>query len=329
MNEIRADQLHLHCGDARPFLQSLPDSQIQCVICDPPFGIGEADFDKHYARDSSHVLEGYSSAPADNTSYQTWCASWIHQLPRIMKADGTVYIVCAWNHLCDVEMAIRSAPAPGLTVVNHIIWKYNFGVYAQRKFITSHYHILRCAIGSNIPVFYPRAYYNEKEKTATGHSAQYMDMEDVWVIPKEYAKGETKNVNKLPDTLVEKMIRYATKPGDTIADFFLGNFTTAYVGRRLGRNVIGCEINPKAFEEHAGTIASIPVLPTSSSHEKPSVKPPNAGKRLTAKEKQQIVKRYDVLRDEGNNKKESLNMLETEFGRGHFSLINILKEVGK
>jgi hypothetical protein len=106
-----------------------------------------------------------------------------------------------------------------LKVFNHIIWKYNFGVYTQKKFVTSHYHILRC--GKKQPAFYNRAFFNETEKTPEGGSAQYIDMEDVWIIPKEFHKGEKKNINKLPDALVKKLILYSTKQGDTVGDFFL------------------------------------------------------------------------------------------------------------
>jgi len=227
MKEIKEETLHLANTDATTFLKSLDSESIQCCICDPPFGLGEDTFDKHYAREETNVIQGYQTAPQDNKSYEAWAKTWIHEIPRVLKKDGTLYIVCAWNHVCDIEMAIRSAPSPGLTVVNHLIWKYNFGVFTQKKFVTSHYHILRCAVGQATPAFYNRAYFSETEKLESGHSAQYTDMEDVWVIRKEFAQGQKKNVNKLPDALVKKMILYSCKPGDTVADFFLGNFTTA------------------------------------------------------------------------------------------------------
>lgn len=319
--------LRLEHANATHFIDTLEPASVQCVICDPPFGLGEDSFDKHYARDKAHIVEGYETAPQDNDAYANWCKEWIHKLPRILKADGTVYIVCAWNHLCDIELAIRSAPAPGLRTVNHIIWKYNFGVYTQKKFVTSHYHILRCAVGKATPKFNSRAFFSETEKTADAHNAQYTDMEDVWTIPKEYAQGETKNINKLPDALVRKMILYSTDKGDIVADFFMGNFTTAYVGRRLGRSVVGCELNKTAFDEHAPKVAAVE-YGSEACEPKTSTKPANAGKRLTEDEVKKILARYDVLKAT-RTKKESMAMLETEFGRGHFSLVNILKKHGR
>jgi len=307
-------------------MRDISAASVQCIVCDPPFGLGEDTFDKHYARDETQVVQGYQTAPKDAKSYEAWATTWIHEIPRILAKDGTLYIVCAWNHVCDVELAIRSAPAPGLSVLNHIIWKYNFGVYTQKKFVSSHYHILRCGLKGATPAFYNRAYFNETEKTATGHSAQYTDMEDVWTIPKEFAQGTKKNVNKLPDALVQKMIRYSSKPGDLVADFFLGNFTTAYVARREGRRFVGCEINEAIFKQHAEAVVAIPMGTTT--HEVASTKPKNAGKRLSIEEKKKICDRYDVLHAD-KTKKDSMAILETEFNRGHFSLVNILKAAGR
>ena len=35
---------------------------------------------------------------------------------------------------------------------------------------------------------------------------------------------------------------------DVVADFFIGSGTTIEVAKELGRNYIGCDINPRAIE---------------------------------------------------------------------------------
>lgn len=322
-NVVKTDNLFISNQDAVSFIKSLPDNTFQCIICDPPFGISEDKFDKHYARNSEKVIQGYSTAPTDSIGYQDWVKLWVQEIPRILKANGTFYVVCSWNHVCDVEMAIRTT---NLTVVNHIIWKYNFGVYTQRKFISSHYHILRCAVGKNIPTFYNRAYFNETDKTSDGKSLQYADMEDVWIIPKEFSKGEKKNVNKLPNELVRKMILYSSQPDDWVGDFFLGNFTSAYVARSEGRRFMGCEINKMVYLEHYLRLSEMPYNDTVVSTPcKVSTKPKNSGKRITQDEKKKIIDRYNELLPIKKTKKECLIILQSEFERGHFSIINILK----
>lgn len=313
--------------DAIEFVKKIPTHSIQLIICDPPFGIQEESFDRHYARDEKNVVDGYQTAPCSNDDYYKWACQWIHEFPRILKKDGSAYIISAWNHLCDIEQAIRDAPEPRLSVVNHIIWKYNFGVYTRNKFVNSHYHILRISIRKQTPLFFNLAYYDETEKDEEGRGLQYKDMEDVWFIKKEYSQGQNKNINKLPNALIEKIIRYSSRYGDLVCDLFLGNFTTAIVGLSLGRRVIGCEINPSIFQEQMPKVVSIQ-FPTET--ETPPIKqskaPQKTGQRITSKERLDIQKRFKELQLKNAKKKDCIEVLQKEFERGYFSILNILKK---
>ncbi len=45
-----------------------------------------------------------------------------------------------------------------------------------------------------------------------------------------------------PEALVERIVETATKPGDLVADFFVGSGTTAAVAEKLGRRWIACDL---------------------------------------------------------------------------------------
>lgn len=49
---------------------------------------------------------------------------------------------------------------------------------------------------------------------------------------------------------MEKLIEYSSNEGDIVCDFFMGEFTTAYAARKLGRRVVGFELNTTAFSCH-------------------------------------------------------------------------------
>ncbi len=51
-----------------------------------------------------------------------------------------------------------------------------------------------------------------------------------------------------PEAVMDRIIKVASDPGDTVADFFLGGGTTAVVAKKLGRKFIGCDISAKACE---------------------------------------------------------------------------------
>ena len=57
--------------------------------------------------------------------------------------------------------------------------------------------------------FHPQQNGNQKDT-----KAQYRGLEDVWHINKEYRRGKTKNQNKLPEALVEKMLLHSSNMGD-------------------------------------------------------------------------------------------------------------------
>ena len=64
------------------------------LICDPPFCISESKFGQHYNRDESIVLDGYIEAPPD---YQKFSNEWIGEAERVLKKNGTLYIISSWK----------------------------------------------------------------------------------------------------------------------------------------------------------------------------------------------------------------------------------------
>src|ERR1035437_4675772 len=116
--------------------EHLSDNSIDLIICDPPFGINEASFDKHYKRKKKKVLDGYKEAPKD---YYKFTTEWMTEAVRILKENGSFYIVSGHSNLVHILNADENLK---LVMVNHIIWKFNFGVNTEKKFVTSHYHVL-------------------------------------------------------------------------------------------------------------------------------------------------------------------------------------------
>lgn len=75
-------------------------------------------------------------------------------------------------------------------------------------------------------------------------------VDTVWDIP--IIKGNSNewvdyNTQK-PIALLERIIKASSNKGDVVADFFIGSGTTMTVAKMLGRNYIGCDINPKAIK---------------------------------------------------------------------------------
>lgn len=300
-------------------LHRIDDASVDLGIYDPPFGINETELEHLYKRKKhSHVIKGYEEAPAD---YYRWTKAWMHEAVRILSNNGSMFVIIGHTNLCDVFAAAQEEK---LHLINHIIWKYNFGVNTKKKFVTSHYHILYLAKNKSKRTFNLNCRFGSQERNENG-SALYQDLEDVFVIHKDFVIGGVKNQNKLPAALIDKLILYTSNPNDLICDFFMGNFTTAYSALALGRKVIGYELNQAAFEHYMPLLKNIEFgnqlkkLKTVVNHV-----PPNQGKKINQELIEEMGQKYNRLLLEGNRKKEASAILQNEYGRGRFSIKNIL-----
>jgi site-specific DNA-methyltransferase (adenine-specific) len=306
---------------ARKYLR---DNTIDLIITDPPYGIGGDKLEKHYNRDESNVIEGYVEVPA--SQYADFSQKWIKEAERVLKPGGSMYIVSGWTHLRHILNALSGTR---LKEINHIIWKYNFGVYTRTKYISSHYHILYYAKPGAKKIFNTNAFFADTEKTEDGGSLNYLDREDVWVINKEYKPGKIKNKNELPSALLKKMILYSSKENDFVADFFLGSFSTAKIALELGRKAIGFEINKTAFDIQMNNIAKIQYgSALDTLREIPKNTNVRRGKTLTKEEKEKIEKQYLYFFRKGLTKKLCIDKTSEIVGRGYWSILKIINSCG-
>jgi site-specific DNA-methyltransferase (adenine-specific) len=298
----------------------ISDGSVDLIITDPPYGINGDQLHKHYNRKEQFVLDGYVEVPADQ--YADFTRKWIAQAARILRPGGTIYILSGYTHLAEILTALRETD---LQEVNHIIWKYNFGVYTRNKYVSSHYHILYYVKPGGKPTFNTYCRYGAGETNGGTGAMNYLDREDVWIINRQYKPGKTKNKNELPPELLIKMIQYSSNEGDLVCDLFLGSFSTAKIAIGMNRRACGFEMSATAFQYQVEQIVQIrpgSLLPTLR---QPSHAPlENQGKPWTEADKQAVWKRYSHLLQEHHTKKEAIEILTRETGRGRFALMKVL-----
>lgn len=245
-------------------LSSIPDNSVDLVITDPPFAIDFKAQRGNYNRTGGRVLEGYKEILA--SEYLDFSRSWISAVNRVLKPSGSMFVFSGYNNLKDILIA---ADECNLQTVNHIIWKYQFGVVTKRKFVTSHYHVLYYCKDNSQRQFFQNCRFEGEEKAANGGSLRYKDMEDVWDIPREYWTGKVKTPTKLPAEIIRKILSYASQPGDLVLDPFLGSGQTAVVSKLTGRDYLGFEIVKEYYEFVVERLSSDNYLiepPSSESH---------------------------------------------------------------
>jgi len=241
MSAIEINQIyHMDCIQG---MREMPACSVDLVITDPPFAIDFKAHRSNYNRTPSRVMAGYKEIGAGD--YAEFTAAWMAEVHRLLKDSGSVFVFSGWNNLKDILVA---ADALGLATVNHIIWKYQFGVVCSRKFVTSHYHCLYLCKDDAKRKFLNSARFDGNERGENGGSRRYQDMEDVWVIKREYWHGDKKTPTKLPAALIRKILQYTSEEGDVVLDPFLGSGQVAVVSRMLNRKYVGFEIVKEYYE---------------------------------------------------------------------------------
>lgn len=300
---------------------SVPENSVDLIITDPPYGIHGDQLHHHYNRREDLVVEGYVEVPA--AEYGAFSLAWIREAERILRPGGSLYIVSGYTNLYHILDALRQT---SLQEINHIIWRYNFGVFTRRKYVSSHYHILFYEKPGGIRTFNAEARYGFVEKGTRGESLNYQDREDVWLINRHYKPGQVKNKNELPASLLIKMIQYSSNEGDLVCDLFLGGFSTAKAAIGLNRKMIGFEVSTEIFGVKMEELASI--RPGSLL---PSLRTPlieriiNQGRTWTLEERHSLITAYIQMLSLGMKKKEVIDLLMSRFGRGRWAIQKKLK----
>jgi site-specific DNA-methyltransferase (adenine-specific) len=233
-----------NCNSIVGMKDEIEDNCVDLIVTDPPFAIKFTGKKANYNRTEENVLDGYEEI--DEANYQEFTYDWLSQSKRILKPSGAMYIFSGWNHLRIILDALHEL---GFEIINHIIWKYNFGVNCTNKYISSHYHILYVCFDKRKVKFLTYSRFSKGEKIPfTKKDARYADMEDVWTISRENWTGKIKTATKLPGEIIKKILSYSAEPGDLIVDPFSGSGQVAWFTRKMGANYICFEKSKEIYD---------------------------------------------------------------------------------
>lgn len=225
----------VHCGDCNDLMANLKPKSVDCIITDPPFGIDFKAKKANYNRNKDLVIDGYREV--HNRDYYDFTLEWMTNAKRVLKETGSMMIFSGYNNMSDILLVIKKLD---LKLVNQIIWRYRFGVYTKKKFVTSHYNIFYVCKNEKKRKFYDPIKNDTK--------LSYRERESVWEISREYWTGKTKTPTKLPLEICQKILKYTSKKNDTILDPFMGSGQIGFASLASERHFIGCEINPEYFK---------------------------------------------------------------------------------
>jgi modification methylase len=173
------------------------------------------------------------------TTYDNFTRDWLEQARRILKDDGTIWVIGSYHNIYRVGALLQDAD---FWILNDIVWRKTNPMpnFRGTRFTNAHETMLWCAKDEKA-----RYTFNYRAMKALNDDLQ---MRSDWLLPicsgGERVKGEgggKAHPTQKPEALMYRILLACTKPGDVVLDPFFGTGTTGAVARRLGRRWIGIE----------------------------------------------------------------------------------------
>lgn len=240
-----APNVNLFHADCRDFLaihKHELEGQVDAVITDPPFNIGQA-YDEH----DDDVCA---------SDYEQFFREWVFGISTAIKVGGVVAI-----NVPDalVNLTLNTALSYGLQRIDWVIWHYRFGQCVNSKFISSKTHCLIFRYGGTSHTWNPQlvesdrySKYNDARTLQTDTPGKRVPF-DVWSTENDgphWSRLVGNNLekvpnhpNQLPEKYIERLVLSYTNPGDLIFEPFGGTGTVPVVAAALGRRCICVELS--------------------------------------------------------------------------------------
>ena len=249
-------------GDAFTSLNKICNESIQLIVTSPPYNIG-----KEYERNK----------PMPFLDYLDWLDNIIEKLVPKLTPTGSI----CWqvgNYLEKGEVFpldiyfYELLKKRGLKLRNRIIWRFNFGQNASKRFSGRYETLMWFTKSDNytfnldkirVPQLYPGKRHgaskgekagkpscNPKGKNPSDYwefsSENVFSMDPVWEIPNVKANHPEKTLHpcQFPIELVERCILAFTNENDKVLDPFVGSGASVIAAIKHRREGIGIDKNP-------------------------------------------------------------------------------------
>lgn len=201
----------LHQGDCIEYMRSLPDKHFDAAITDPPY--------------MDYVTGRYDASEWHNPIIGVEPVRYAKELFRILKDNSAIIVFCRWDNFGEHAQAFRDA---GFEIRNCIVWDKGNHTAGD--------------LDGNLGYQHEFAVFAVK-----GNWKRHADREtNLWRIPHLFSREKRDHPTQKPVPLMVRAVNLVCS-GGSIFDPFMGSGTTGVACMQLGRNFVGCEIDPKYF----------------------------------------------------------------------------------
>jgi site-specific DNA-methyltransferase (adenine-specific) len=247
--------LTMDCCD---LLRQLPSESVQLIVCDPPYNIRAAPWDRV-------------------TDYRGWVAGWLKEAERVLAPSGSLAVFGGLQYQAEAGsgdlLTILSylRESSGVRLVNLIVWAYPNGVGAHRFFANRHEEIAWFAktAGYYFNLDAVREPFDERAKAVYRRDKRLRpeslesgkNPTNVWRIPRLNANAIERvgHPTQKPRALIRRLVRSMSWPGSVVLDFFAGSGVTTRVAIEEGRHSISSDADPSLRRYLGKQLRDLPV----------------------------------------------------------------------
>lgn len=231
-------------GDCLDLLSEIPDGLVRLVVTSPPYNLGKSyenrlDLDEYLCQ-QRRVIRECVRVLGDGGSICWQVGNYVAR-GEIVPLDLVLYPIFA-------EL--------GLRLRNRIVWHFEHGLHASKRFSGRYEVILWFTRGDTytfnldavrVPQKYPnKKHFKGPNRGQLSGNPLGKNPGDLWQIPNVKANHVEKTLHpcQFPVELIERLVLALTDENDWVLDPFIGVGTTAIAALMHGRKAIGAEIVP-------------------------------------------------------------------------------------
>jgi adenine-specific DNA-methyltransferase len=233
----------LYNVDCLDLMSSIDGALVDLTVTSPPYNIG-----KSY--ESSTSLD----------EYVEWSRRWMSAVHGITSENGTFWLNVGYTPL---HPSGKAVPLPYLLwnlseffFIQEVVWNYGAGVAGRLFYSPRNEKMLWYVKNDRKYTFnldevrdpdvkYPKQFKNGRLKV----NPLGKNPTDVWQFPKvtsgfqRSSKERMPHPAQFPEALIERVVKASSNSDDLVFDPFMGSGTTAVVGLRNDRIVLGAEVS--------------------------------------------------------------------------------------
>ena len=232
-------------GDSLKELKNIPSESFDLIFADPPYNL---QLKKELNRPDSSKVNAVNDEWdkfESFKSYDEFTLNWLSECKRILKKDGTIWVIGSYHNIFRVGCKIQDL---GFWILNDVIWNKNNPMpnFRGTRFTNAHETLIWAS-------------KSEKSKYTFNYQSlkclnDDLQMRSNWDLPicngSERLKKDGKKIHSTqkPEALLHRILLATSNKNDLILDPFLGSGTTATVAKKLGRNYFGIEKEKNYFK---------------------------------------------------------------------------------